>query len=79
LRSDDIAPNIIAGQIMIGLANDCSRQDIASGNVYCGTKAMALVALRGLLPSLSGMIHQHARFFVDNPRLPLGGMPFAST
>jgi hypothetical protein len=30
-----------------------------------------LLALRGLLPSLSGLIRDHAAFFVDNPTLPL--------
>jgi hypothetical protein len=39
--------------------------------------AMGLVALRGLLPSLSGLISDHAALFVSNPELPLSGMPFA--
>jgi hypothetical protein len=39
--------------------------------------AMALVALRGLLPSLSGLIREHAALFVSNPTLPLSAMPFA--
>jgi len=39
--------------------------------------AMALVALRALLPSLSGLIRDHAAFFVANPGLPFSGMPFA--
>jgi len=39
--------------------------------------AMALVALRGLLPDLSSTIRDHAAFFVGNPTLPLSAMPFA--
>jgi hypothetical protein len=39
--------------------------------------AMALVALKGLSPNLSGLIRDHAAFFVANPELPLSGMPFA--
>jgi hypothetical protein len=39
--------------------------------------AMALVALRGLLPDLSGLIRDHAAFFVSNPELPLREMMFA--
>jgi hypothetical protein len=38
--------------------------------------AMGLVALRSLLPSLSGLIREHAAFFVSNPTLPLSAMPF---
>jgi len=33
---------------------------IAEGNGYCGTMAMALVALKGLLPNLSGLILRSA-------------------
>jgi hypothetical protein len=39
--------------------------------------AMALVALRGLLPNLSGLIREHAAFFVSNSSLSLSAMPFA--
>jgi hypothetical protein len=39
--------------------------------------AMAFVALRGLLPDLSGVIREHAALFVRNPTLPLSDMPFA--
>jgi hypothetical protein len=75
---DDDSPNIVAGRLMIGLSNDCQRDSIADGNGYCGTMAMALIALQGLVPSLSGLIRDHAAFFVNSPRLPLAGMPFAS-
>ena len=40
--------------------------------------AMALVALRGLLPDLSGLIRDHAALFVSDPGLPLAAMPFAA-
>jgi hypothetical protein len=42
-----------------------------------GPLNVALVALRGLLPGLSGMIRDHAAFFVGNPTLRLSAMPFA--
>jgi hypothetical protein len=63
---------------MIGLSNDCQRDAIASGNGDCGTMAMALVGLQGLVPNLSGPIREHAAFFVSNPALPLSAMPFAA-
>jgi hypothetical protein len=61
----DETPSIVAARIMIGLTNDCQR-------------AIALVVARGLVPSLSGLIREHAAFFVANPELPLSAMPFAS-
>ena len=74
---EDETPNIVAARLMIGLTNDCQKDAIAEGNDYCATMAMALVALKGLLPVLSGLIREHAAFFVANPKLPLRGMPFA--
>jgi hypothetical protein len=71
------SPNVVAAQLLASLGDDCDRTSCASGNGYCGTMAMALVALRGLLPSLSGLIREHAAFFVSNPTLPLSAMPFA--
>jgi hypothetical protein len=75
---DDETPNIAAARLMMGLPNDCQQDATASGNGYCGTMAMALVALKGLLPSLSGLIRDHAAFFVSNPTLPLSAMPFVA-
>jgi len=71
------SPNVVAAQLLVGLSNDCFRTSYATGNGYCGTMAMALVALRGLLPNLSGLIRDHAAFFVANPELPLREMIFA--
>jgi hypothetical protein len=71
------SPNVVAAQLLASLGDDCDRTSCASGNGYCGTMAMALVALRGLLPGLSGLIRDHAAFFVGNPTLPLSAMPFA--
>jgi hypothetical protein len=34
--------------------------------------------MTNVLPSLSGMIRDHAALFVSNPELPLSAMPFAS-
>jgi hypothetical protein len=70
-------PNVVAANVLAGLSNDCCRSDFAEGNDYCGTMAMGLVALHGLLPDLSGLIRDHAAFFVSNPELPLSAMPFA--
>jgi hypothetical protein len=71
------SPNVVAAQLLASLGDDCDRTSCASGNGYCGTMAMALVALRGLLPDLSGLIRDHAALFVSNPTLPLSAMPFA--
>jgi hypothetical protein len=71
------SPNVVAATVLAGLSNDCCRSDFAEGNGYCGTMAMAIVALRPLLPNLSGLIRDHAAFFVSNPTLPLSAMPFA--
>jgi hypothetical protein len=60
LECDDETPNIVAARLMIGLTNDCQKDAIAEGNGYCGTMAMALVALKGLLPNLSGLILRSA-------------------
>jgi hypothetical protein len=76
---DDETPNIVAARVMIDLTHDCQQDACADGHGYCGTMAMALVALRALLPSLSGMIGEHAAFFVANPELPLREMIFAPT
>jgi hypothetical protein len=72
------SPNVVAAQLLASLSNDCSRTSCATGNGYCGTMAMALIALRGLLPDLSDLIRDHATLFVSNPELPLSAMPFAA-
>jgi hypothetical protein len=43
-------PNVVAAQLLASLSNDCSRTSCATGNGYCGTMAMGLIALRGLSP-----------------------------
>jgi hypothetical protein len=73
----DQSPSVIAANVLASLTNDCSRSDFAEGNGYNETMAMALVVLRGLLPNVSGLIRDHAAFFVSNPTLPLSAMPFA--
>ena len=77
IRDLPAAPNVVAASLLAGLSNDCNRSDFAEGNGYCGTMAMALVALRGLLPNLTGAIRDDAALFVSNPTLPLSAMPFA--
>jgi hypothetical protein len=70
-------PDIVAARLMINLSYDCDLDAYARGNGYSGTMAMALIALRGLRPHLSGLIRDHAAFFVENPNLPLREMPLA--
>jgi hypothetical protein len=70
-------PNAVAALVLENLCGDCDQSSCAAGSGYCGTMAMGLVALRGLLPSLSGLIGEHAAFFVANPEATLGNMPFA--
>lgn len=80
-KFDDLPPlpNIMAARLLVGMVDDCSMADYASGNGYCGTMAMALTALSGLLPALpAGVIRDHVAFFVSNPELPLSAMPFAA-
>jgi hypothetical protein len=71
-------PNVVAARLMARLAINCNNDSVADGNGYDGAMATALIALRGLLPSLSGLIREHAAFYVENPTTPLGAMPFAT-
>jgi len=77
IRDLPAAPNVVAASLLAGLSNYRNRSDFGEGNGYFGTMAMAMVALRGLLPDLTGMIRDHAVFFTDNPTAPLSSMPFA--
>ena len=54
------SPNVVAAMVLAGVCDGCDRSDFAEGNGYCGTMAVALVSLRGLLPGLSGLIREHA-------------------
>ncbi len=49
------------------------------GNGYSGGMAIVAMGLKAPLPNLSGLIRDHAAFFVDNPGLPLRQMMFAAT
>jgi hypothetical protein len=71
------SPNVVAAGVLARVCDDCNRSDFAEGNGYCGTMAVALVSLRGLLPNLSGVIRDDAALFVSNPTLPLSAMPVA--
>jgi hypothetical protein len=68
---------VIAASLLATLCTNCSRSDFAEGNGYCETMAVAFVALRGLLPGLSGLIREHAALLFNNPTLPLSAMTFA--
>ncbi|MBM7483350.1 hypothetical protein ACVWWI_003334 [Bradyrhizobium sp. USDA 3686] len=65
-----------AALIMAQVEAECMVGDYADGPGYCGTMAMAHLALRSLLPQLSAVIHEHADFFVSNPTLAACRMPF---
>ncbi|MBP1091917.1 hypothetical protein [Bradyrhizobium diazoefficiens] len=70
------SPDRTAALIMVQVEAECMVGDYAEGPGYCGTMAMAHLALRSLLPQLSGVIHEHAEFFVSNPTLAACRMPF---
>jgi hypothetical protein len=78
---DDLAPspNRTAALIMVRLSQDCDKDSYASGNGYCGIMAVAIIALEAPRPNLSGMIRDHAAFFVANTRTPFSEMPFAAS
>jgi hypothetical protein len=63
--------------VLAGLGHDCFRADFAEGKR--ATAGPWQWPLRGLLPNLSGLIRDHAAFFVSNPTLQLSAMPFAAT
>jgi hypothetical protein len=71
-------PNRTAALVMARVSQDCDKDSTASGSGYCGVMAVALVALEALLPSLSGMIRDHAALYVANPIMPFSEMPFAA-
>lgn len=65
-----------AALIMVQVEAECMVGDFTQGPGYSGTMAMAHLALNSLLPQLSGVIREHADFFVSNPTLPACRMPF---
>lgn len=69
------SPNVTAATLMAKLSQDCCRSETAED---CGAMAASLLALRGLLPSLSGMIRDHAAFYVGNPAASLRELPFVT-
>jgi hypothetical protein len=73
------SPNVSAAHLMMEVCQSCGLEDFAGGNGYSGGMAIAAMALKPLLPSLSGVIRDHVAFFVSNPELPLSAMPFAAT
>jgi hypothetical protein len=72
------SPNVSAAHLMMEVCQNCGLEDFTGGNGYSGAMAIAAMALKPLLPSLSGLIRDHAAFFVDNPGLPLRQMMFAA-
>jgi hypothetical protein len=71
------SPNAVAAGVLAAISTNCSRSDFAQGSGYCETMEVAFIALRGLLPGLSGLIREHAALMVNNPTSPLSAMPFA--
>ncbi|WFU37555.1 hypothetical protein QA640_24080 [Bradyrhizobium sp. CB82] len=79
LESLDPSPAKFAAQLLAQVDSECSRDAFAWGDGYCSIMAVATTALEALLPSLStGLIRDHAAFFVANPYTPLAEMPFTS-
>jgi hypothetical protein len=72
------SPNVSAAHLMMEVCQNCGLEDFTGGNGYSGAMAIAAMALKPLLPSLSGLIRDHAAFFVDNPGLPLRQTMFAA-
>ncbi|MGY4499176.1 hypothetical protein ACVWYH_003107 [Bradyrhizobium sp. GM24.11] len=70
------SPERSAALVMEGLSNECTVDAFASGNGYCGTMAIAVVALEAFLPGLSGLIREHAAHFLANRTSTLASMPF---
>lgn len=70
------SPNATAARLLASLDDNCTLDACAEGAGFCGTMAVALMLLRDALPNLSGLIHEHAAFFVSNPTLALNAMPF---
>lgn len=65
-----------AALIMMRLDDYCKSSASVAGEDVCETMGIAFVALELLLPDLSGLIRDHAQFFVSNPAAPLRAMPF---
>ncbi|MET4493490.1 hypothetical protein [Bradyrhizobium sp. LA7.1] len=72
------SPDKRAAIIMMRVSDDCERIATIEGDFQCATMFIAAIALEQMLPDLSGLIQEHASFFVSNPTVPLAEMPFAA-
>ena len=71
LQLDPTSPAVLAAQILLHAAMECSGNDTPEGSTGLG---IAAVALRGLLPSLAGEIADDAAEIVNNPERELQQM-----
>lgn len=65
-----------AALIMANVDDNCQPAASIAGDDRDATMEIAAVALKLLLPELSGLIREHAQFFVSSPTTPLREMPF---
>jgi hypothetical protein len=72
----DPTPDTAAALIMADLGIECLQEATITGDDRCGTMRIAAAALEALVPNLSGLIREHAAFFIANRTTPLSAMPF---
>jgi hypothetical protein len=72
----DPTPDTAAALIMADLGIECLQEATIAGDDRCSTMRIAVAALEALLPNLSGLIREHAAFFIANRTTPLSAMPF---
>jgi hypothetical protein len=72
----DKTPDVAAALVMADLGPECLQDATIAGDNRHGTMRIAAAALEALLPNLSGLIREHAAFFVSNRTMPLSAMPF---
>ena len=78
LENIEQTPNVIAALLMADLGCECMQEATIAGPNRDGTMRMGAAALEALLPKLSGLIRDHAAFFVANRTTPLSAMPFSA-
>jgi hypothetical protein len=76
LEDLDRTPDVAAAMVMAELGTECLQDATIAGDNRSGTMRIAAAALEALLPNLSGLIREHAAFFIANRTTPLSAMPF---
>ncbi|MHC2241207.1 hypothetical protein [Bradyrhizobium elkanii] len=72
----DQTPDAVAARLMARVDQDSFGNAPACGPGYDSAAAVAFIAIEALLPNLSGLIRDHAAFFVSNPYNPMSDMPW---